>query len=402
MPRYVYIAKSQPHRTIQGDIEAQSEQDAVNKLTKMGYFPISVKSEAAILARHDVLGLQKVLSKDIVLFTRQLSTLIESGVNIINGLDIISGQASNKYLKAILGDVITKIKDGKSLSECLAVHRRVFPDLYSSMIRTGEAGGNLGQTLKRLADFLEKEEEFKNSIRASLTYPIFVFSVGALTVLVLLVFVIPRLAAMFADMGQILPLPTRILIGASNFFQNYCWIITIKILIVLFLSRRISRMPQARLSLDRFKLKFAVFGQITLKTEISRLMRTLSLLLSSGIPITSSLEICVSVVENQILKSEVIKLKDQISSGSSLSASLGSSKLFGEFITSIVSIGEETGSLDKSLIRIADDYEREVDRTLKTLTRLLEPSVILIMGLIVGFIVLSMLLPIFQINLIVK
>lgn len=403
MPRYTYTAKVQPHKTIQGDIEAESEQEAIHKLTQMGYFPISLQSEnIASFGKEGAFGLRRVSHKELVLFTGQLSTLVDSGVNIINGLSIIYNQANNKYLKAVLSDITARIKDGNSLSDSMASHPYLFSELYSSMIRTGEASGNLRDILKRLADFLEKEEEFKSSVRASLTYPFFLLLVGALTVFVLLVFVIPRLVTMFEDMGQILPLPTKILINVSAILQGYWWFILTLISVFIFLLRRFSRKPQGRASLDRLKLKLPILGEITLKTDIARLMRTLSLLLSGGVPITPSLEISVSIVENQILKSEIREFKEKISSGSSLSDSLKKSIFFPEFVTNIIAIGEETGSLEKSLMRIAEDYEKEVDGILKALMRLIEPVIILVMGLIVGFIVLSMLLPIFQINLIVR
>jgi len=402
MPRYTYIAKSQPNKTIQGDIEAESEQDAINKLTKMGYFPISVGAESLSFDKRSALSFGKISNREIVLFTRQASSLIESGVNILNSFNIILRQTTNKYLKAILNDIISKIKDGKSLSESLAQHPDLFPNLYTSMVHSGEVGGTLEQTLKRLADFLEKEEEFKNSVRAALTYPTFVFAVSVLTVIILLGFVIPRLVTMFEDMGQILPLPTRILIGISGFLRSYWWFILAIIAILVFLLNRFYRNPQGRILWDGFQLKLVIIGEITLKTEISRLSRTLSLLLSSGIPIIYSLDISTSILGNQILKLEVQKIKDQISGGLSFSQALKDSKLFPIFVTNIVIVGEESGILEKSLLRIADDYEKETDRTLKTLTRLLEPLIILVMGLIVGFIVVSMLLPIFQINLIAR
>jgi len=402
MPRYTYIAKSQPNKTIQGDIEAESEQDAINKLTKMGYFPISVGAESLSFDKRSALSFGKISNREIVLFTRQASSLIESGVNILNSFNIILRQTTNKYLKAILNDIISKIKDGKSLSESLAQHPDLFPNLYTSMVHSGEVGGTLEQTLKRLADFLEKEEEFKNSVRAALTYPTFVFAVSVLTVIILLGFVIPRLVTMFEDMGQILPLPTRILIGISGFLRSYWWFILAIIAILVFLLNRFYRNPQGRILWDGFQLKLVIIGEITLKTEISRLSRTLSLLLSSGIPIIYSLDISTSILGNQILKLEVQKIKDQISGGLSFSQALKDSKLFPIFVTNIVIVGEESGILEKSLLRIADDYEKETDRTLKTLTRLLEPVIILVMGLIVGFIVVSMLLPIFQINLIAR
>jgi type II secretory pathway component PulF len=402
MPRYIYTAKSQPNQTIQGDIEAESEQDAINKLSKMGYFPLSVQTKDASLDKQGIWHFRKITKREIAIFTRQLSSLIESGVNILKSLSILSNQTNNKSLKTILNDLISKIEDGKSLSESLSAHPKLFSSLYTSMVYSGEVGGNIELTLKRLADFLEKEEEFKGSIRQALVYPFFILAVSALTVIILLGFVIPRLVSMFEDMGQILPLPTQMLINLSGFLRNYWWVILAIILISIFLLRRIYLSPQGRVWLDRLKLRLSIWGIIVLKTEIGRLARTLSLLLSSGIPTVHSLDISASVLENQILKMEVQKFKNQIAGGLSFSKCLQESKLFPAFVTDIVRIGEETGTLEKSLMRIADSYEAETDRALKALTRLLEPVIILVMGLIVGFIVISMLLPIFQINLIVR
>jgi len=402
MPRYTYLAKTNPQNTTNGEIEAETEQEAINKLTGMGYFPVSISLKITSLEQQGVFSLKKVSRKDIVAFTRQLSTLIDSGINITNSLNMIARQTTNKYLKVILNDINSKIKDGRSFSESLASYPKLFPSLYSSTIRTGEASGNLNDTLKRLSGFLEKGEEFRDNVRAALIYPFFILIVSTLTIGILLMFVVPRLISMFEDMGQALPLPTRILINSSAFLRAYGWIIAAVIFAVVFLLRRFYLSPQGRILFDRIKLKTAMLGKIVLKTEISRMMRTLSLLLSSGVPITSSLEISASVVENQILKSEVQKFKEGISSGESFSETLKDSEFFPEFVTNIVAVGEETGRLDQALLRIAIDYENELEKTLNTLTRMLEPVIILAMGLIVGFIVLSMLLPIFQINLIAK
>lgn len=403
MPRYSYIAKSQPHKTIQGDLEAESQQDAVNKLTRMGYFPVSVEIEnLSALESRGILGLGKISNKDIVLFTRQLSSLIESGVNILTAFNIISNQITNKSFKAVLNDSIGKIKDGMPLSESLAHYPNLFSGLYTSMIHSGEIGGTLEETLKRLADFMEKEEEFKNSLAAALTYPLFVCVVGVLTVITLLTFVIPRLVTMFEDIGQILPLPTRILIGVSSALRSYWWLILAIIVILVFSLRRFNQKKEGRLFLDRLKLKTKIFWEIILKTEIARLMRTMSLLISSGLPPVYSLDISISVINNQVLKLELEKFKDQISNGSSFSTCLRGSRLFPAFVTNVVAVAEESGTLEKSFMRIAEDYERDVDRSLKALSRLLEPIMILVIGLVVGFIVLSMLLPIFQINLIAR
>ena len=402
MPRFIYTAKTHPQKTIQGDIEAESQQDAINKLSKMGYFPVSVAMEGSQPGRDGILNFRKVSANDIVLFTRQLSTLVESGVNILNGLNIVSTQLPNKYLKAILNDVISRVKDGKALSDALSAHPQLFSGLYVSIIRSGEASGNMDATLRRLADFLEDETELRNSVGAALIYPAFVFIVSALTVAVLLGFVIPRLVAMFTDMGQALPLPTRILINVSTFLRAYWWFILALILTAVFLLRRLHQRPRGKILLDGLSLRLPLLGEITLKTETGRLMRTLSVLLSSGMPIVYSMDVAISVIGNQILITEMQKFKEQIASGMSFSGCLKNSKLFPDFVTNIVTIGEETGALDKSLMRIADTYEKDVDRYMKALTRLLEPTIILVMGLIVGFIVISMLLPIFQINLIVR
>jgi len=402
MPRFAYTAKSQPNKTIQGYIEAGSEEDAVDKLANMGYFPVSIQPEDTYSYRKRLFSFNKISNREIVLLSRELTSLIESGVNILNSLNILSGQISNKYLKAVVSDVISKIKDGKSLSDSLKAHPELFSNLYVSMIHSGEVGGNLESAFSRLADYLEKEEELKNSLRAALTYPAFIVAVGAVTVIILLGFVIPRLATMFSDMGQVLPLPTRILINLSGFIRNFWWLILAVIFLSAFFLRRFMQKPQGRVKFDRFKLKITVLGEIILKTEISRLTRTLSLLLSSGIPIIYALDISSSTLGNQILKSEVQKFKDRIREGQSLSKCLADSTLFPVFVTNIVTVGEESGTLEQSFSRIADDYEKEVDRSLKVLTRLLEPAIILVMGLVVGFIVFSMLLPIFQINLIVR
>ncbi|MCM8790031.1 MAG: type II secretion system F family protein, partial [Candidatus Omnitrophica bacterium] len=307
-----------------------------------------------------------------------------------------------KYLKAKIEDIISKIKDGKSLSDSLSVHPDLFPKLYTSMVHTGEASGNLKEILKRLLGFLEKEEEFKSSIKAALTYPLFVFSMSALTIIVLLVFVIPRLVTMFEDMGQSLPLPTLFLINSANFLRNYGWMVLTGLCLIVFLANRFYKTPHGKLYWDRLKLRLPLAGAVVLKTEISRLCRTLSLLISSGMPISSSLDIALSTLENQILRKEVQEFQEKIKNGSSLSDALKESSLFSDFIIHIVAIGEETGALDKSLLRIADEFDRETEQKLKNFTRLLEPMVILVMGLIVGVIVLSMLLPIFQLNLIVR
>lgn len=403
MPVFNYIAKSHPSKTEEGSIDAQSQSHAIAKLTGMGYFPVSVEAQDfSFLAKQSVFAFKKISRKDITIFTRHLAALIGSGVNVINGLNIVYSQTQNKYFKAIINDVIAKIKDGKSLSASMGLHPYVFSELYTSMIYSGESAGGLEDFLGRLADFLEKDEDFRSSIKNALTYPVFVLAVGVLTVVGLLGFVIPRLVTMFEDMGQLLPLPTRILISISGALRSYWWLILFFIIAVFFSLHRLYKSKHGRLFWDSARLKIIVFGEVALKTEISRLMRTLSLLISGGQPIVSALDVAVSVLGNEAIKTEAKGFKARIIAGESFSKSVGASKLFPVFVNNIISVGEESGRLDKALMRIAEDYEKDVDNTLKALTRLVEPVIILVMGLIVGFIVLAMLLPIFQINLMVK
>ncbi|MCK9614259.1 MAG: type II secretion system F family protein [Candidatus Omnitrophica bacterium] len=398
MPKYIYTAKSNPGELMQSVIDVESEQAAINKLLEMGYFPVSVKPENSYLDKQKSY-FKKVSRKDLVIFTRQLSSLIESGVNILDSLNIVTNQTSNKYFKAVLTDVSVKIKDGKSLSESLNLYDNIFSNLYTSIIHSGEASGNLEKVIKSLAEFFEKDEEFRASLRASLTYPLFIAVVGVLTVSVLMGFVIPKLVTMFEDLGQALPIPTKILINVSVFFTHYWWIIFAVIFLVIFSLQRAVKTNQGKLFIDRFKLKIPMAGEIVLKSEIARLSRTLSLLISSGLAVVSALNVTIAIIGNQILKNELEKFKKQITDGLSFSKCLNGSKLFPSFVTNIVAVGEEGGSLEKSLMRVADEYERDVDRSLKAISRLIEPVIILVMGVVVGFIVLAMLLPIFQINL---
>jgi type II secretory pathway component PulF len=400
MPSYAYTAKSSPHQTVNGSIDAESEQDAVAKITKLGLFPLYVAPEGQRPAGR--LSLQKVPKAEVMLFTRQLASMIESGVNIIKSFDIIVSQSANKNLKAVINDVLKKVKDGRPLSDSMAAYPKLFPPLYTAMIHAGEVSGNLAETLRRLADYLEKEDEFKNSLLSALTYPLFIIFVGIATVGVLLGFVIPRLAVMFEDMGQALPLPTQILMRISGFLRGQWWMAVIAAVVIALVFKRFHASSAGRLIWDRAMIKAPVFGSIVLRSEVARIMRTLSLLLTSGVAVVTALDIAKSIADNAVLSGELEQFKQKISNGLNFSDCLRESKFFPPLVTNIVTVGEETGNMEQALMRIAVDYERETDRALKAITRLLEPVIILVMGLVVGFIVMSMLLPIFQINLMAR
>jgi type II secretory pathway component PulF len=402
MANFIYIAKTHPQETVRGSIEAESKQEAINKLIQSGYYPLQIQLGASSLRQGGSWRTSRIPRKETVLFTRQLSNLIQSGINILSSLRIILNQIQNARFKIILGDIANKIRDGNSLSQSLAEYPEIFSKLYISSIAVGEGSGRLSEVLVRLADFLEGDEEFRNSLYSSLAYPAFIVSIGILTIVVLVTFVIPRLVSMFEDMGQVLPWPTKILISISRFFSGYWWSILLGMIASILIMRYALKKEKNQIIIDGMGLKAPIISGIIIKAEISRMFRTLSLLLSSGVPVISALEISTEVVDNRVLKSELQRFKEQIKNGFSLSRCLNESKFFPPFVNSIVKVGEEAGTLETSLLRISNDFEKETDRNLKSFSRLLEPAIILVMGLIVGFIVLSMLLPIFQINLIVK
>jgi len=402
MPVFVYTAKPQPDKVLKGRIEAESRQDAIRKLTQQGCFPIDLEPERPAPSQRPHRGLRRPSQREIALMTHQLSVLTESGINIINSLGMLSTQTKTPFFKNLLEDVMARVKNGCSLSEGFCAYPTVFPPVYVAMVHAGEVGGHIDTSMSRLSGFLEKEEEFKESLRGALVYPAFILSLSLVTVVVLLTFVIPRLAGIFEDMGQLLPLPTKMLMEISQGLGRYGWFLLAAGVFFFFLGRRVVLTAPGRLSFDRWKLKAPLWGDIALKTEVSRLLRTLSLLLSSGIPILSALDVAVCVVDNQVVRKDIEGVKVQISGGLSLSAAMAKSRLIPEFTLDVIRVGEESGVLEKALLRVADEYEREVDRALKTLVRLLEPSIILFMGVVVGFIVFSMLLPIFQINMVVS
>ena len=407
MTKFIYEAKNGPREVMKGSMEAETLDTVVNRLNEMGYFPLSVREEGTgngdSIRKTPLSKLgQRISSRDLSIFTRQLSDLLESGLTLFKALDVIHEQTENKQLKKVIKDIHSRLKEGQTLSEALSEYPKIFSGLYVSMVKSGEVGGSLEKVLTRLSDFAEKDEELRAKIRAALAYPFLMATIGLLTIFVLLTFVIPRLVAMFKDMGQTLPLPTRILISISHFISGYWWLIGAVVLLIFFVTKRGRKTKESKLAFDRFKLRIPVIGDLIKKAEISRFGNTLGTLLRNGVPILQSLKVVSETMGNEMLRQEVEKVHNEVGKGEKLGKSLEKSSYFPVFVTNMVIVGEEGGLLEKSLYKVADAYNREVDRTVKMMTSLLEPAMILIMGGIIGFIVISMLLPIFQINLMVR
>lgn len=405
MPKFFYKAKKGPAEIIEGHIDAETEYTAISKLSQLGYYPIKVEKENAEFAQRGFTPsffMGRVRVRDMAVFTHQLSDLLGSGLTLLNALGVLYEQTENRYLRAVVQDVMAQVRDGTPLSSALSRHPKVFSRLFTSMVHAGEIGGVLEEVLKRLSVFYEKEEETKAKIQTAMAYPILVSVVGAFTVFVLLSFVVPKLAAIFSEFGQILPLPTRILIKVSNFFAEFWWLILAFAALLIFLAARINKTKEGKLRFDRLLLSIPVVGEFIKKVEIGRLTKSLATLLDNGVPILQSMEVVGDAVANEVIKRELERIGAEIRDGAPFSAAIRLSKYFPIFVLNMISVGEETGALEDALQKVGDSYERDADRSVKIITSLIEPLMILGMGAIVAFIVVAMLLPIFQIDLMAR
>lgn len=400
MARYLYKAKKGPQDIKEGMMEAESNQAAVLKLNEMGLYPLFLEEDAK--GKRTLIKTKKAGSRDLGLFTREFANLLESGLTPLRALNLLTAQTENKVLKSVIPFIYEDIKDGKSLAQAFSNYPRIFNSLYVSMVNSGEVGGALEEVLKRLADFSEAEDEIRTKVKAALSYPLLMAGVGMLTIFVLLTFVIPKIVDLFTEMGQALPLPTLILIGISNFFVSYWWGIFAFFLISFFIFRRWGITQEGRLVKDSLELKIPLFGKLILKREVARFSRTMGTLLRNGVTILKSLEVVQHIVNNEVISREIKRAQVDVTRGERISQSLAREKVFPLFASNLLAVGEEGGTLENAFYRIAEVYEREVDRHIKVITSMLEPIIILIMGSIVGFIVISLLLPIFEINLLVR
>ena len=401
MPIYRYRAKKGPQEIIESRIQAQSEAEAIDKINQIGLIPIRIEEEYSTTSAKTSYPNKpkgKVPSREVTIFSRELASLLKSGVPILAALNIISEQSESIHLKNTLRIIHDAVKDGSTFSAVLSMHPQIFSSLYVAMIRSGEDSGALAAVLLRIADYRSKQEEMLSRFRMALAYPVLMAIVGLGTVIFMLTFVMPRLMKIFINLGQDLPLPTKILIFTSNGLRQWgFWIILILALIIL-IFRRQMRSKTGRISLSLLKLHLPLYGKFTLKAELARFSRTLELLIKNGIPILQAMDIATPVLENEIIKNQLSKSYKELEQGGSLGRSLRNSRLFPLFMTNLIIVGEESGKLDEALSEIASSYERDTDESMRIMASLLEPLMILAMGLIVGFIVVAMLLPIFQIN----
>jgi type II secretion system protein F len=403
VPTFTYRAADRQGQTIDGVMEAPDMRGVVERLQRDAYFPIRIApqdEQRSVFGLHwPALGPGRVNRRDVLTFTHQLGTLVEAGLPLDRALVILEDLAPNPRLRVITGDLLKAIRGGSSLAEAMAKHQpRPFSRLAVNMVRAGEKGGVLEATLKRLAELLEETQEFKEALVSALIYPILLTSVGSAAVVFLLTFVIPRFVDIFKDLGQSLPLPTQILLAVSGVVQRYWWLLVVLGLGAVLAVRATLSSEAGRWQWDRLVLRLPLLGEVVLKTETARFARVLGTLLKSGVPVLTALGVVRDLAGNQVLGRAIERVADGVRRGAGITGPLGESKAFPAMAVHIVRVGEETGRLEEMLLKLAADFEAEVRRLVKRLMGLLEPSIILIMGLVVGFIVVALLMAIFSIT----
>jgi general secretion pathway protein F len=406
VPVYEYRALNTSGRAVKGIVDADSSRAARLKLRRNGIFPTELHEEAEAQGdkrEFDVLRfLRRVKLQEVAITVRQLSTLLSAGLPLVESLTAIIEQVPNPALKKIVTQVRERVNEGSSLADAFAQHPRIFSSLFVNMTRAGERSGALEIVLERLADFTENQVAFRHKISAAMVYPILMTFVGIGVLGFLLGYVIPTVTQIFEDFKQNLPLPTLILMTVSDGLRRFWWVGVVVLALVLLGIDRYSRTEAGRLVLDRVKIKAPIFGPLALKVAIARFTRTLAILLRSGVPVLTSMDIVKNVVSNRVLEHVIEEARDNIREGQDIAPPLRRSQLFPPLATHMIAVGEKSGKLEDMLMRVADAFETDVETTVQGLTALIEPLMILLMGSVIGFIALSILLPIFQINQIVK
>ena len=404
MPVYEYTALDGSGKSVNGIIDADSPVAARQRLRGSGIFPVDVK-ETSSRPRDLRSGpvsvsalLKRIKPGEVSVATRQLSILLGAGVPLVASLDALISQITNPLLKKIVAQIKESVNEGNSLAYALSSHPRIFSSIYVNMVRAGEASGSLDVVLERLADLGEHQQALRGRFKAALAYPVFMFLIGTLVLFFLITFIVPNITQIFREMHQTLPIPTVVLINVSNFLKSFWWLILLATAVGIVIIRHLKNTPRGRCVWDEVKLRIPVLGPISNKMAVARFGRTLGSLLKAGVPLISALQIVRNIVNNVIIADVIDNTVDEIQAGKSLASPLAQSRWFPSIVVQMISVGEQSGELETMLSKIADTYDRDVESQIMAMTSMLEPVMILVMGLIVGFVVISILLPIFEMN----
>jgi type IV pilus assembly protein PilC len=394
MPMFEYTARSQTGQIQKGQLDVSNKDDVSAYLRKNRLILVSVR-EAPKQIKFSMGG-PRVKTRDIVIFTRQFATMINAGLPLVQSLNILASQTENKTLADVTKAVVYDVESGNTLADAFSKHPKAFSSLYVNMVAAGEAGGILDTILLRLATFLEKNDALVRKVKGAMIYPGVIISVAAIAICILLVFVIPTFQSMFSSAGLELPLPTRVVIAMSDFLIGYWWAILAAAGGAVFALKSYYGTAAGRLQIDAMMLKAPVLGDVIRKSAVSRFTRTLGTLVSSGVSILEGLEITAKTAGNQVVHNAVMESRQSIAGGETIAAPLERSKVFPPMVISMIAVGEQTGGLDEMLSKIADFYDEEVDVAVSALLSLMEPAMIVGLGVIVGGMVIAMYLPIFD------
>ncbi len=406
MPTFDYVARDSKGTKHRGTINAESRQQAIQQLQLSGLDFDKLVEEKRKLFGFEFGGTRgvRVKTADLLVFTRQLSTIVSAGLPLLQGLDILADQTEDPNFARVIDGIAQDVESGETFSDALRKYPKAFPELYVSMIRAGEAGGNLDSVLLQLADYLESSEELKRRIRSAMTYPVVAFSMIILIASGVIIFVVPQFAEIFGSFGRKLPAPTQFLIDLSQVLRTpYAWFIIIGSIIGIYAFLRIYKSTEiGRYNLDQLKLRMPVFGDLIRKVSISRFTQTLGTLIKSGVPILQALEIAERTSGNEVFAKAIRQAGESVRNGETLSEPLGRSGVFPTMVTRMIAVGEKTGELESMLRKISDFYDSEVRAKVDGLTSLIEPMLIGVMGLVVGSIIVALFLPILQLSSLVQ
>jgi len=398
MPVFQYKAKKQDTGTVEGQLIASTKEEAVERIHNLGLFPVAIEESISSQKRKGFSFRKKVTSRELHIFSRQLVSLLKSGITILRALEIVTIQTRNPYFQTIVENIRLGIKGGKSLSDCLSEHPNIFSSLYVTLVKAGEASGRLQESIADISEYLKSQSIISSKIRSALAYPVLMAVFGIGTIVYILTNVMPQITKMFVHLKQDLPWPTLFVMQISDTLVNYwIWILLVSIIIIGAITQWV-KTKAGRKFRSTIKLAFPLIRDFWLRVELARFSRTLGLLLKSGVSIVSAIKISIPVANNELVQEELTKCQEDLLTGKSFGESLKRSELLPDIMGHLIAVGEESGSLTGTLNDISETYEQETDEVIKGLISSFEPIMIILVGSIIGFIVIAMLLPVFQMD----
>ncbi len=395
MPIYIWEGKNKKNETQKGEIEAASEEAVRANLSRMQIMPTKIKKKPKDLFEGVTMFQPKVKANDIIIFARQFSTMIDAGLPILQCLDILYSQQENKTFQKIIKEIKESVEGGSTLADSLKKFPKEFDDLFVNMVSAGEAGGILDTILKRLAGYLEKSAKLKGKVKGAMVYPLVVLSISILVTIVILVFVIPVFQEMFSSLGGELPAPTQFVVALSEFFKSNIIYIIIGAILFAYAFKRYYKTEKGRAVIDNLILKLPIFGLLIRKVSVAKFTRTMGTMLTSGVPILGALDIVAKTAGNKTIETAIYNVRSAIAEGRTMADPLAESGVFPAMVCSMIAVGESTGALDTMMVKIADFYDEEVDQAVENLTSMIEPFMMVFLGVVVGGLLISMYLPIF-------